>query len=81
MIAMLVRRSAGRVTRNGQRNDQATIGHGAASFSSSRHFRNGRHLDRYPAVISRSLSTIQAGDDGADAVFTNVVGSQVTALA
>ena len=37
--------------------------------------------NRRLAVISRSLSTIQAGEDGADAVFSNVVGSQVTALA
>jgi hypothetical protein len=60
------------------RNDQETTGHEAATFSSQGASEMASIWNRRPSVISRSSSSTNACEGGAETVLTDLVGSRVT---
>jgi hypothetical protein len=74
---MLLRRPARPSVWEG-RNDQETTGHGDATFSSQGASEMASIWNRRPSVISRSSSTTNSVEDGAEATLIGLVGSRVT---
>lgn len=78
---MLKRRLASRMPGNSKHNDQEMTGHRAATLSSDGAAEMTGTRNRRLAIISRSSSATKEGEDGAEAVLTELVGSQVTSPA